>query len=302
MSKHNLRPVITTKFDYNKPSIIFTIGPTGSGKSKLLNKTVELIYHNKTIPPFKTFLIDDYVESSYNYKTRINSIIDKYNCKTSIESGTCDIENPSQDLLTDFADSYMSVRKDGPCQKSGDGGCNNLFDVALTKATNNKENIVFETTGMSIPTWLLDFPTIKQADYNVIFVYSIVNFDELIRRNISRAKQSLKEYIADNNINAPRLPNISPDVFKATTKHIMRTLDKLRNICLRIGRPPIDSGCGSINSGSKFILLIFDNNSATKNLIYDSRTTDMYMTDIEFKTLLFSYNLSGGHIKLLKKK
>jgi predicted kinase len=304
---YNLRPTELRKFDYSKPSIIFTAGPTGSGKSGLLNKTIQLLYKNKIPPRFISFLIDDYVEGSTYYKDRINEIIEKYNCTSSVEPGSeCDLVNPSNDLLEDFGKAYFDIREKGPCVNDDiSKSCKQIYNEQLRDAIQSGQNIVIETTGKGIPlkylNELLNMGVLY--DYNIIFVYSIVSFDELIKRNKSRARRQLESYIENNTKPAPRLPNIRPDVFKAATSGIIDTLLILRNYCLGIGIPNTTT-CGPLNNFGNFILFIFDNNMRISKLIYDSRTKDKLLSDDEFSELLLEYNLklTGGKNKKRTKK
>ena len=123
-------------------------------------------------------------------------------------------------------------------------------------------------------------------EYNIIFSYALVNFYKLLDRNKLRSLKQMKLFNNSNYLTpAPRLPNISIDEFKKTTKNIERMLVLLRNVCLRRGRPPIDI-CGVINSNPNNILLIFDNDDIQSKLIYNSLTNDKFMSEQEFITLL----------------
>lgn len=291
---YNLRPEIVKRFQMDKPSIIFTNGPTGSGKSSLLAKTLELIYKTQK-PTFESFLIDDYVEQSETYKNKVKDIIRDFNCGQPSE--TCNLENPSQTLLSAFASAYFEVRNKGPCNKPPvtSLSCKDVYNDDLMNAIKQNKNILIETTGKKIPLdYLQKLLPLTNENYNVIFVYSIVNFEELMKRNKSRAKNQMKAFIDSNYADpAPRLPDISPEAFKQSTKDIEQTLVTLRNICLRQGRPPKET-CGDINSNGNYVLLIFDNNAKVSDLIYDSRSNDKFMSDGEFISLLSKYSLSGG--------
>lgn len=302
--QYNLRPEEQRKFNYNNPTVIITAGPTGSGKSSLLSKSLELLYKNKQIPSYKTFLIDDYVQNSQNYKKLVNNVIDKFNCKENIEAGSnCDLSNPNKELIEDFVKIYFDIREKGPCNNS-DKSCKEIFNSDLKTAILNHENILIETTGKDIPLKYINkiIQLVGLTNYNFLFVYSIVDFKPiLINRVKSRFKNSMINYLNDINNPAPRIVNINEEIFKQKTTKIIKTLIKLRNICLRLGRPT-DPECGVINSNSNFILLIFDNNEMPSKLIYDSRTNDKFMTDTQFLTLLHSYKLDGGKFKKTARK
>ncbi len=300
---YNLRPEQKNKFNYDNPTIIITAGPTGSGKSSLLNKALELLYKHKETPVFKSFLIDDYVDNSPKYKEIVDTIIDKYKCKQSIQPDSpCDVSNPKQELINDLDEAYFEIRENGPCNSSGKS-CKELFNTDLKTAIENRENILIETTGKDIPLKYINkiAELAGLTNYNFLFMYSILDFEPLIDRVKSRFKNSMTSYLNDTNNSAPRISNISRETFKKKTSKIIKTLIKLRNVCLRLGRPN-DPNCGAINSNGNFILLIFDNNSMPSKLIYDSRTSHNLMTDGEFITLLNSYGLEGGKLNATKRR
>jgi len=297
-NNYNLRPEQQFKFDYNKPSVIFTAGPTGAGKSSLVKKTLELLYKNKELPVFYSFLVDDFIENSDEYKSRVKKSIIDFECNKTTEVGSkCDIITPDKDLNDALENAYFDIRRNGPCNKDHKESCDEYYDKSWHDAVDSKMNIAIEITGKKFP---LDYLKYFQ-DYNVVFVYSLVNFDTLIQRNKSRAINSMQNFLLDDNQPAPRMPVIIPNILKAATKKINDTLLLLRNICLRRGRPPQEI-CGPINSNGRYVLLIYDNNNIRSKLIYDSRTSDNLMTEQEFITLLSQFQLSGGAYNLKKKK
>lgn len=295
---YNLRPVSRLKFNSEKPSIIFTAGPTGSGKSKLVEKTLELLYHKRTPPEFKEFLIDDFVENSQSYKASVDNIIQEFDCKTSRTDGKCNLITPSKNLLKAFERAYFQTRKNGPCtfkNSQYNQSCQSIYYKEIEDALKNQQNISIETTGKSIPTkWFHLYGERFLKDYNFIFVYSIVSFEELKKRNKQRAKRGIQKYMSHKESKsnpAPRLPDVSVEVFIKATTVINNTLIKLRNYCLRRGRPD-QKDCGPINSSGRFVLLIFDNENKKEKLIYDSRTSDSFKTEAEFKEVIYKYALS----------
>ena len=305
------------KFDDTNPFVIFTTGPTGSGKSGLVRKTIQRLYPSIPVPDYESFILDDIIEKNEMYKQLINAILDKYDCRISIDSGSiCDIQNPSQELIKEINDAYWKIRQDkGYCGVAGES-CDDLFNNQWKQAVTEGKNIVIETTGRVIPWWFIkDFPALSGKQYNIIFTYAIASFDTLIQRNINRAMTNIKKFIDNGNSNAPRLPDISRTNFKRATDTILKTLITLRNVCLRLSKPN-DLRCGNdeqtppkptnlINSKGKYVLLIFDNNNRSK-LIYDSRSRhDNLMTSVEFITLLSRFALNtekaGGGIKTKRK-
>jgi hypothetical protein len=306
------------KVDNSNPFVIFTTGPTGSGKSGLVRKTIQRLYPSTPVPKYESFILDDLIEKNDTYKQLINDILDKYDCRTSIDLGSrCDIQNPSPELLKEINDAYLKIRHyKGFCGIVNES-CDDLFNNQWRRAVTEGKNIVIETTGKLIPWWFIkDFSALSGKQYNIIFTYAIASFDILIQRNIDRAMTNIKQFIDDGTRNAPRLPDISRTTFKSATDTIMKTLITLRNVCLRLSKPN-DLKCGNdeqnpphptnlINSKGKYVLLIFDNNNIRSKLIYDSRSRhDSLMTNGEFVTLLSRFALStekeGGGTKIKHK-
>ena len=305
------------KIDNSDPFVIFTTGPTGSGKSGLVRKTIQRLYPSIPVPDYESFILDDLIEKNDTYKQLINDILDKYDCRTSIDLGSrCDIQNPSQELIAEINNAYWKIRLEkGHCGDVSES-CDDLFNNQWMRAVTEGKNIVIETTGRVIPWWFIkDFNALSGKQYNIIFTYAIASFDTLIQRNVARAMTNMKQFIDDGTHNAPRLPDISRTAFKSATDTILKSLITLRNVCLRLGKPN-DVRCGNdeqrppkptnlINSKGKYVLLIFDNNNRSK-LIYDSRSRhDNMMTNGEFITLLSRFALNtereGGGIKTKRK-
>jgi len=120
-----------------------------------------------------------------------------------------------------------------------------------------KENIVFETQGMSIPYWLFEF---VKDDYDIIFSYSLVEFDKLLKRNVDRLLLSIEKFNSDESNAAPRLPDINVDKFSEKVNLIIKALILFHSKCI------IHETCAL----SKIRLLIFDNSDIEMKKIYDS--------------------------------
>jgi hypothetical protein len=171
ITKNKTLPVEREGLDVKKKTLIFTSGQTGSGKSRLLNQIIKILFWNvlpDTYPKkfndddekmtsikeylnFKSLLIDDYVENSEAYKEKIIKIINDFDCNNK-ESNNCDLENPSKELLKEFTDSYFEIREKGPCFDTEIiKSCKYYFNIDLQNAIKNKDNILIETTGKKIP-------------------------------------------------------------------------------------------------------------------------------------------------------
>ena len=82
-----------------KPTLIITMGVTGSGKSKLANKMIELL----RLKDPKFFLIDDYVENDTMYKKDIKKFVKRKNSRSKLRK-------PSRKTLKYFEKSYFKSR------------------------------------------------------------------------------------------------------------------------------------------------------------------------------------------------
>jgi len=265
--------------------IIVTVGPTGSGKTDMIHK-LEKYLDISQITKDNYILIDDLIESDPYYKKKVRDILNEH-CKPNIEK--CNIEsmvdNPSDELLDAFKDAYFKARTRQGCGKKNDKGdsCDVKNDKKFTKSLEEGKNIVFETTGekqgVSPAAWFLtrhdwwkdEFDNIKNYDYKIIFAYSLVKLKELVKRNKSRAKKSIKKFIKNKTI-APRLPDIKGNDFEEKVEQITQNLINLVCTCFLNGNRKNTKYCGTypINKTNQN-LIVFDNNrgKGKMKIIYD---------------------------------
>lgn len=261
-----------------KPYLIVTNGPTGSGKTKLIDETLNQL--NIVDRKYVKVLIDDIIESHPVYKALVKKIINNVQkkCKNKKECVTDKYVKPNDTLLKKFDDAYFSTRKNSrPCNSEyleNNYNCDELNDRYLTDAIEKKANIVFETQGMSIPFWLFEF--VKQ-DYDIIFSYSLVEFDKLLKRNIARLLTSIEKFNSDESNAAPRLPDINVDRFSEKVNIIINALILFHSKCI------IHETC----TLSKIRLLIFDNSDIDMKKIYDSKEEGL-------EGKLLRYKRTGG--------
>jgi hypothetical protein len=292
-----------------KKYFIITAGPTGSGKTGLVNVTLTNLGIGEK-KEYAKFLIDDLIENDNVYKEKIREIINKINEECMKEQDKDDCEknkytNPSSELMIQFNNSYLEVRNTVGCKEhiqENEQNCNEVLDnrlKAIVKMEIKPFIIVFEITGTSIPNWLLKSDFIPD-DYTIIVSYSLVNFTNLLNRNISRTYKSIIDFKNDttNTKPAPRLPDIRPTVFKKTIGDIYDIIIELYNKCVNI-HDDIDV----ITCGTRKIdrLLIFDNNSYY-NIIFDSSIDSITETELKAKIVsaigvLTSDTSYGGKIK-----
>jgi hypothetical protein len=248
---------------------IITAGPTGSGKTKLVDETLKVLGIQGH--PVKKYLIDDYVEGNSGYKERIKKIIKEVEneCKEKGNSvNECvkqAYDNPTSELFEKFKLAYFEARTHG-CMERGSVGCNTVLNQNLKNLSKNSslsKVAVFETTGMSIPEWLLRDATYVPAHAKIIMAYSLVGLRELVKRNKSRAYQSILEFQANHSKSAPRLPNVSESTFRGIVSRIREVLLDLYKSCM-LQR--------NVNCGQRPIhqLVLFDNNGPSHKLIFNS--------------------------------
>lgn len=284
----------------DQPYIIVTLGPTGSGKTSLISETISYL---NLEPDYVKILIDDLVENNRVYKQEVLSIIKgvlskckeegKY-CKNA-ECDECDTSyyylNPTDELLEKFSEAYFSTRRGPNCVQDSEHPCDKIINDRLNRAIYSNQNIVFETTGGYIPTWLLSSPFISSR-YQIIFTYSIVQFDKLIKRNIDRTIKAIDAFFNDQTRPGPRLPDVRHHRFKKTVSVIKDVLLNLYDKCII----SFDDGiCGTEKIDT---LLIFDNSGEKMKLAFDSNSDRL--SDAEFSDLvnsLFRLDSSGGRRK-----
>lgn len=250
--------------------LIITVGPTGSGKSNLINKTTSMLKINNYVK----ILIDDLIENDQTYKEKIIEIIKtvKENCENENINCTenCDSEikkciekrysNPDIKLIADFNETYYASRKGESCMNIKDVSCDELNDFKIKNTVSNKKNIVLEITGEIMPNWLFDYKFIPE-NYQVILSYSLVNFDNLIARNESRLYDNIKKFEENYYSPTPRLPEIRKDEFLNKCKIIKDNLIKLYECN---NTEPLNNKC------FKYDQLLLFNNNTNMELVFDS--------------------------------
>ena len=266
------RNILNNEFKY--PYILITCGPTGSGKSNLIDKSLKYL---QLAEPFEKniFIIDNLVEEHPNYKIQSKQILDnhfsKNNTKLQVEQKiknllNAPIKNKNNSIFKEFTDAYFSVRGNE---------LTSFFDEKLRSAIKNNDNFIIETTGRSFPSiigWTYNY-------YKVFISYSLVEFCTLIDRNIKRMIAQLELFYKNNSLAinslapAPRLPDIRFQKFGEVVTIILQTLIKIIDKC--------NSGICKTNrnfhtltnkpwTDKNFRLIIFDNTTSNNVPIFDS--------------------------------
>ena len=268
--------------DVKKPYLIVTNGTTGSLKTKMAE---EIIKYLKLNPTNTKINIDDLVIKNKEYKKRVLDIIKKVakECNNNKACISEKYENPSDKLQEDFAKAYYDVRKgEGgiSCTDSFKNSCDKLNDLNLENALKESRNIVFESQGLSVPSWLLSQPYLTEK-YNVIFAYSLAPIKKIVDVIKKRGKARIDKYIKNPNEDAPRMPSVDKKIIGNNIKNIVATLKELRKNCineveyLKCGNKKIDK------------LLVYENSDDFKfNLVYDNYNNDDII-DSEFEGLIY---------------
>ena len=161
----------------NNPYILITCGPTGSGKSSLIDKSIDYLKLERPLDK-NIFIIDNLVEQNPDYKNKSAKILKKYfseNDYTIIEKKIkklLDTPINKNSIFQNFTNAYFNTRKFGCKYKS----CDKSFDKQIHSTIEKNENFILETTGRSFPTivgWTND-------KYKIFISYSLVEFCTLI--------------------------------------------------------------------------------------------------------------------------
>jgi len=274
----NRKSVINT-FESKKPYLIVTNGTTGSLKTKMADYIID---NYKLSTDNIKINIDDLVIKNKEYKKRILDIIKKVN-KECNNNRACILEkyeNPSDKLLEEFHKAYYDIRTgvdNIECSPRIKKSCDMLNNLNLENALRESRNIVFETQGLSVPNWLLSQPYLTEK-YNVIFGYSLMPIKTITEVIIKRAIAKIIKYEKNQDMEAPRYPNINKKIIGENIKKIIKTLSKIRNDCMDDTKYLTECGIKKINK-----LLIFDNKEFKLNLVYEDGDN---ITDEEFDKLI----------------
>jgi len=269
-----------TGIDAAKPYLLVTNGTTGSLKTKMADEIIKYLKLSATNTKVN---IDDLVIKNKEYKKRILDIIKKVakECNNNKACISEKYENPDDKLLEDFGKAYYDVRKgvDGiSCTTSFKNSCDKLNDLNLENALKESRNIVFESQGLSVPSWLLSQPYLTEK-YNVIFGYSLAPIKKIVEVIKKRAKARIDKYIKNPDEDAPRYPSVDIKTIGNNIKNIVATLKELRKNCI--------NDAEYLKCGNKKIdkLLVYENNDDFKfSLVYDNKDN---ITEAEFEGLIY---------------
>lgn len=265
------------------PYILITAGPTGSGKSSLINKSLRYLSLEEP-PENNKFIIDTLVESNPNYIAESNQILTEHFKNINKSSSDNNIRKTIKQKINEKVLIPKEINKNSIFNKFNKAYWNTRpkiskeFDNSIKSAIAKNENFILETTGYNFPS-IIGWTNPK---YNIFISYSLVEFCTLINRNIERMVEQIKLFLTSN-YSAPRLTDMRIDVFSKIINIIMEKLIKIIEKCNR-------ENCKTnknFNAPDKrhFCLLIFDNTrSNTKNddiPIFDSNKNKNFDEIIE---------------------
>ena len=282
--------------DSTKRYIIVTVGPTGSGKTDLINK-VEKKLGITPVEKKNYILIDNLVENDTWYKDEVKKIITTACLDKTIDNCDMDVfNNPNKTLLEKFGNAYQTSRADRieGCTVSKEKiSCNNINNNNFTNALLRGDNIIFETTGEYNLIWFLSYSSrwsqqyrnLVIKNYDIVYAYSLVNFNTLLTRNIDRTVSGINFYMKNTSTSAPRLPDLSIEVFKPKVVRIIKNLINFSKICL-LGNKD-ESTCGMKKPDK---LLIYNNNlgKGNMNLIIELPDPDKNIESVKQNILTLS--------------
>ena len=284
----------------SKPFVIITVGPTGAGKTGLVNETIKYCRLNSNSSP-RVFLVDDLVVNNQIYKDKVLAII-RYH---KITSEKLDQDVRDKTVIDAFNKAYWEVRKSSNCVVSDEKNCDDVTDSEIRTAIAAKQSFVLEITGSSIPAWLLGREWLgTNTELYDVFVSCVFvsNLDDLIQRNKSRFKQSFELFTSDPTKNpAPRLPNITQEQFNQTIVTIKNTVKDMYSSCVLPDKSKKDeSKCGNENIDQ---LLVFSNNNEGMKLKFDSKLPDTKTSFQEVIDRLYtSTSVPGGRRRKTQKR
>ena len=263
----------------NNPYILITCGPTGSGKSSLIDKSIDYLKLERPLDK-NIFIIDNLVEQNPDYKNKSAKILKKYfseNDYTIIEKKIkkfLDTPINKNSIFQNFTNAYFNTRKFGCKYKS----CDKSFDKQIHSTIEKNENFILETTGRSFPTivgWTND-------KYKIFISYSLVEFCTLIERNIKRMTEQIKSFLSKerNNSIAPRLPDIRLQIFGEVVNNILKTLVEIIDKNCKTNKNKFET-----STERKFRLIIFDNTVLNNNPIFDSQDKNKNLKKIKKKII-----------------
>jgi hypothetical protein len=238
----------------NRPILLITCGPLGSGKSRLpkyveeyLNSKNSLLDKNKT----NHLLIDDYVSKNKKFKKEIDKLIKKYNIKS--------YQDLNKEIISKFNEVYFKIRfEEKKCVDEKKLTCGQYLNYMFYKSLFEKKNVVFETNGTYFCSWIFDYfgKYLKNHNYQIIMSWNVVPRNILIRRIKDRSKYNLEKYLQKEKKIPPRIPLLDKEEFLENIKDIINVFE---GVCQK---PKYKS--------YNLRLLVFDNENMKHKILYDN--------------------------------
>lgn len=217
------------------PYMIFLSGPTGSGKSKLRQVTLERYGLDEGIPHIG---IDDLIEKDGWYKGEVEKILDNLKRTSNLTEA---LQEPPEQLLDEFEKAYTAARTEKGCKEQGTKGCDAYNDSVLQKALAAGASVTIEIVGRNTFSWFVEqIP--KEQNYKIIYSAALAPLDDLLDRNKKRAVKSAIAFLSEKYQAAPRLPNVKKEVYTLLMAKVSRNL--VRTIVDCFLDPEVPDYCG----------------------------------------------------------
>jgi hypothetical protein len=239
----------------DRPILLITCGPLGSGKSRLPSYTQDYLKLNNTLSnKSKTnyLLIDDYVCENKNFKKEIDKLIKKYNIKS--------YKDLNKDIIEKFNQVYFKIRfEEEKCVDEKNFTCGQYLNYMFSKSLSEKKNVVFETNGTYFCSWIFDYygKYLKKNNYQIIMSWNVVPRNILIRRINNRSRYNLEKYLDKEREIPPRIPLLDKEEYLENIKDIINVFE---GVC---HKPKYKS--------YNLRLLVFDNENLKHRIIYDNQ-------------------------------
>ena len=221
--------------DNESPILLFICGPTGSGKTKLVDKTLSYIEKphilGKDNQNFKSY--DNIIETNSLYKRlmfalyyyhftdtngdlisdeeikeKINENVNVHVYNNALKLKELNFKNPQDNdtmTLADYASSIYYAFRDLPsCEHNESRGatCSSIYDESIKHLIQNNKSVAIETNATKgyadFVRWYKDFTETNSdflKNYKVIYSYAFVEFCENIKRIKDRFTDGLEGFI-----------------------------------------------------------------------------------------------------------
>lgn len=256
---------------------IICIGPPGSGKGYVEENLISF-FGSDLASRLKSARIDDYVEKDLDYVKQSYSLIKQLEKNTTINELVEEISKNG--INNNLAQSLYNILSQTNCFELLYTKIRNKYNETLDKDINiwlnQRENIIFETTGVNSFDWLFKYTLLSspdvRKDYTVYLVYPYASIDNIIKRIINRFIDSLI------NKSSPRLPSL--DNVLESVPIIQNNISSYLSRCASAQQQNVD----------KFLLLDNTSSEVIINFNLDCYKSEKSIVDCKAFTSFFYKN------------